>query len=454
MASLSKRSKATQETAHIMNNKKGSVIVIGGGWAGLTAAVKLTEHGHSVTLFESAKQLGGRARCVAFNKQAVDNGQHLMLGAYAQTLDMLSLCGVNLSNALLRETLNVHVIDKQKDNFTLTLNRLPAPLNILFAFITLPNIRMKDRVKTVLFLLKLRIDNFTLRSDITVKKLLRHQPEIIIKMLWEPLCIAALNTPISEASAKIFLNVLKDSFTRNSNASDLLIPKQDLGSLFVQPAIQYIEDHGGTILLGNKVDRISYNSIHPVVIDVTGNEYHAKHIVLAGSSQSTLALLEKSDLFEKTQQQLRAISYEPICTVYLQYENDVRLSQTMIGLTGCAGQWIFDRHCCGQPGLMAVVISASGSHMQLDKMTLAQLVNDELSTIFGWPDALKSFVIREKRATFKSHVDIDKLRPSISTSKDNLWLCGDYTAGPYPATLEAAVQSGVQCSQEIIQSMK
>jgi len=437
-----------------MNNKKGSVIIIGGGWAGLSAAIKLTEHGHPVTLFESAKQLGGRARCVAFNKQPVDNGQHLMLGAYTQTLDILNLCGVNLANALLRETLNIYVLDKRKSSFTLAPNRLPAPLNILFAFMTLPNVNLKDRMKTILFLLKLRVNNFKLKSDITVKKLLHHQPEVTIKMLWEPLCIAALNTTISEASAKIFLNVLKDSFTRSANASDLLIPKQDLGTLFVQPAMRYIEDHGGTILLGNKVDRISYNNIQPAVTDVSGNEYHAKHIVLAGSPQSTLALLEKSDLFEKTQQQLRAISYEPICTVYLQYEHDVRLSQTMIGLTGCTGQWIFDRHCCGQPGLMAVVISASGSHMQLDKMTLAQLINDELSAVFGWPDALKSFVIREKRATFKSHVDIDKLRPSITTSKDNLWLCGDYTAGPYPATLEAAVQSGVQCSQEIIQSMK
>ena len=437
-----------------MNTNPRTVAIIGGGWAGLSTAVKLTQQGHNVTLFESAKQLGGRARCVAFGEQRVDNGQHLLLGAYTETLNMLQLCGVNINNALLRSPLNIKVIERHGIEFNLLPNRLPIPLNVLRTLLTLPNLSLRERLKTVWFLLKIRLSGFKIGRDITVRKLLRHQPAIMVKMFWEPLCIAALNTAINEASAKIFLSVLKDSFTQNSDASDLLIPKIDLANLFVHPAMQYIEEHGGTFMLGKKIELIQKGNSKYTVTDAYGHQYDANDVVLAGSPKSTLALLEKSALLETTQKQLRQLSYEPICTIYLQYANDIRLPLPMIGLTNCTGQWIFDRHFCGQAGLMAVVISASGPHMQLDKMTLAQLISDELAELFNWPDANSSLVIREKRATFKAHVDIDKLRPNIITSEKNLWLCGDYTTGPYPATLEAAVQSGLQCSQEIIHSMK
>ena len=437
-----------------MSNSARKIAIIGGGWAGLSAAVKLTQRGHRVTLFESAKQLGGRARCVAFGEQRVDNGQHLLLGAYTETLNMLQLCGVNIDKAILRSPLKIKVIERLGTEFNLLPNRLPAPFNVLVAFLTLPSLSKRERLKTVWFLLKLRLCGFKISRDITVRKLLRHQPEIMVKMFWEPLCIAALNTSINEASAKIFLSVLKDSFTQNADASDLLIPKVDLANLFVHPAMQYIEEHGGTLSLGKKIDLIKKNNSKYTIIDAEGHQYNADDVILAGSPKSTLALLEKSALLETTQQQLQQLSYEPICTIYLQYADDIRLPLPMIGLTNCTGQWIFDRHFCGQAGLMAVVISASGPHMQLDKMTLAQLVSDELAELFNWPDASSSFVIREKRATFKAHVDVDKLRPDIATSEKNLWLCGDYTTSPYPATLEAAVQSGLQCSHEIIHSMK
>lgn len=437
-----------------MSNRSRKIAVIGGGWAGLSAAVKLTSHGYHVTLFESAKQLGGRARCVAFNEQRVDNGQHLLLGAYSQTLNILRLCHVDVDRVFLRTALNIKVIKRHGGIFHLLPNHLPAPLNILFAILNLSNLSINERLRTIWFLVKLRLTRFEISRDITVKKLLRRQPHTMIEMFWEPLCIAALNTGINEASAKIFLNVIKDSFTQGVDASDLLLPKIDLADLFVHPAMQYIEEHGGTLLLGKKIDLILTNNEISTIIDADGNPYTVDAIVLACSPQSTLALLEKSSLLETTQQQLSALCYEPICTIYLQYSHDIHLSQPMIGLTNCTGQWIFDRQFCGQAGLMAVVISADGPHMQIDKMTLAQLVSDELSELFGWPDANSTFVIREKRATFKAHVNIDKLRPSTNTAEKNLWLCGDYTSGSYPATLEAAVQSGLQCSQEIIHSMK
>ncbi len=429
--------------------KSGTVIIVGGGWSGLSAAADLLKNGYQVTLFESAKQLGGRARCVAFGKHRVDNGQHLLLGAYKQTLSMLKLCDVNISNTLLRKDLNLLVIDKNKQEFKLKPGNLPAPLNILTAFLALKNIPLRSRIQTCGFLIKLRLKNFTLKQDISVKKLLCHQPKIMIRQFWEPLCLAALNTSISDSSAQIFLNVLKDSFTQSSDASDFLIPKVDLANLFVHPAMQYIDKHGGNIVLGKKIVKIISHNQSPSVIDTEGNSFTADHIILAASPSSTLNLLENSALLESNQQFLNQFEYEPICTIYLQYPDNISLPQPMVGLSNCTGQWIFDRRFCNQPGLMAIVISASGAHMQLDKMTLAQIISDELSNLFGWPDADKSLVIREKRATFKSSVNIQEYRPNNATADARIWLCGDYTASRYPATLEAAVQSGLQCSQQI-----
>lgn len=437
-----------------MTPDKPSSIIIGGGWSGLAAASDLLKKGHQVTIFESAKQLGGRARCVAFGEQRVDNGQHLLLGAYKSTLSLLKTYNVDINTSLLRKQLNLLVIDKNKQTFNLRLGTLPAPLNILAAFIKLKDIPLIIKIKTCGFLIKLRLKNFSLKRDISVKKLLRHQPDVMIKKFWEPLCLAALNTSIADSSAQIFLNVLKDSFTQTPDASDMLIPKIDLASLFAHPAMQYIDQHGGNIVLGKKIVEITTDSSSANVIDIDGNHYSADHIILATSPSSALNILKKSCLLESEQQLLAQFEYEPICTIYLQYPSNISLPEPMVGLTNCTGQWIFDRGFCQQNGLMAVVISASGDHMQLDKMTLAQIVSDELAALFAWPDAEKSLVIREKRATFKAKVNINHYRPDTATTNSRIWLCGDYTLSRYPATLEAAVQSGLQCSQHISHSQQ
>ena len=449
MDSLADLSPGKKSTPALKSQTGQSIIIVGGGWSGLAAAVDLLEKGHHVTLFESAKQLGGRARCVAFGQHRVDNGQHLLLGAYKNTLSILAKCGITADDVLLRKPLRLLVIDKNKTRFDIKPGHLPAPLNILTALLNVSGTPLKARLKTCWFLIKLTFKGFSLKKDISVETLLEKQPRIFIERLWEPLCLAALNTPINEASAQIFLNVLKDTFTKESNASDLLIPIVDLANLYVHPAMTYIDQHGGTLHLGRKIVNILAHPDSPSVVDADGNCYTADHLVLACSPSATLALLEKSNILASMQTLLRQFDYQPICTVYLQYPKDICLSQEMVGLSHCTGQWIFDRRVCGQPGLMAVVISASGPHTALDKMTLAQLVSDELAALFDWPDAEKTLVIREKRATFASSVARSGHRPTNKTDQHRVWLCGDYTTRRYPATLESAVQSGLQCSQSI-----
>ena len=149
---------------------------------------------------------------------------------------------------------------------------------------------------------------------------------------------------------------------------------------------------------------------------------------------------------------LQQFQYEPICTVYLQYPESARLPVPMLGMLGGVGQWAFDRQLCGQPGLIAVVISSSGIHMAWPNSQLVDVISAELANLFPrWPQPASTHVIREKRATFASQVNINQSRPTNQTAVEGLWLAGDFTQTGYPATLEGAVRSGVQCTQQIIE---
>ena len=152
---------------------------------------------------------------------------------------------------------------------------------------------------------------------------------------------------------------------------------------------------------------------------------------------------------EKIAQQIEAIPFQPIYTVYLQYPTSVQLTHPMLGLDRCISQWLFDRgQIAAQHGLIAVVISAEGIHQDLSQEQLAQKVIQELHEQLGIADTpLWHKVIAEKRATFSC--DVNLTRPEYTTPIENLLLAGDFTAGDYPATLEGAVMSGIRCAEEM-----
>jgi predicted NAD/FAD-dependent oxidoreductase len=176
--------------------------------------------------------------------------------------------------------------------------------------------------------------------------------------------------------------------------------------------------------------------------------------VLALPPYVTAPLLEHQPALKALALNLQQFEYEPICTVYLQYPESVQLPVPMLGLLGSIGQWAFDRQICEQPGLIAVVISSSGIHMDWPNSQLVDVISTELANLFPtWPQPTNTQVIREKRATFASQVNINQSRPTNQTAIEGLWLAGDFTQTGYPATLEGAVRSGVQCTQQIIEQI-
>lgn len=432
------------------------VIIVGGGWAGLSAAVTLVKQGMSITLLESARQLGGRARRVAFEQQRVDNGQHLLIGAYRDTLTLMRNLGIDISKQLIRTPLSLTLRSLHGRGLQLSVPKLPAPLHLLVGLLRAKGFTVKERLRALQFGLYLFTHRTHLKQDMSVAELLAryNQPKHVVHALWEPLCIAMLNTPIAESSATIFLRILRDSFIYQRQDSDLLCTRSDLGCLLPDPATDFIEQHGGAIHLGQRVTKLNIDNSIINAVSVGDEVMRADHVILAVPPHICHDLLAAQPRLNDIAQKLKQLRYKPICTVYLQYPKHVTLDTHIIGMLGTMTQWVFDRRMNNQPGLMAAVISSSGAHMELDNTSLINKVTTELATLYPqWPSPTKTFVIREKRATFASCVDVNALRPENTTPVQGLWLAGDYTATGYPATLEGAVRSGLQCAQHVLATL-
>ncbi len=438
------------------------VIVTGGGWAGLAAAVELSSRGICVTVLEAAPQLGGRARHVSHGHQLIDNGQHLLLGAYRDTLRLLRLMGVPETTVLQRQPLHLLLKSPRQPDVRIRCPTLPAPLHLIMGLVRAEGLTMVDRLAALPLCRSILAagfrENNTARDISVATWLARHkQPPTLIRILWQPLCLAILNTPLESASSQVFVRVLRDAFARQRDDSDLLFSRVDLGSVFPTPAQHFIEAHGGTIMLNQRVKRLHLHdkAVHGVI--TTHQEIHADHVILAIPPVACQRLLEPHAEFHSITQRLARIHHEPICTVYVQYPSHVKLEMPMIGLLDTTSQWVFDRGLYGieQAGLMAVVISGPGEHMALNNHALSTCVVNELSQIFpDWPtpvhDAASAVIIREKRATFSCQTGIGSLRPTSALPIRGAWLAGDYTDTGYPATLEGAVRSGVQCARALL----
>ncbi len=426
-----------------------SVAIIGGGYAGMAAAVALAAQNIPVTVFESAKQLGGRARGVWHNDTQLDNGQHILLGCYHHTLKLVEQVGGNVGRDFLRLPLQLTIHNR----FELKAPPLPAPLHLLAGLLTAQGLSFTQRLRAARFMLALRRIHFALPHDMTALELLRahKQDDQLVRLLWEPLCISALNTPLHKASAQVLLNVLRDSLNGTRADSDILLPRIDFSALFPDRAAEYVRRHGGTVLASCSVEVIVPQGEKIEVVSAQGNRQFS-HVICAASPAAAIRLFRAVPQLAALAEQIEAIPHQPIYTVYLQYPEQVRLPQAMLGFDRCYTQWLFDKgQISGQHGLIAAVISAEGLHQDLEQEQLAQKVAQELSEHLGIMEApLWHKVIAEKRATFSCEPNLP--RPGHNTPLANVLLAGDYTAGDYPATLESAVMSGVRCADAILHS--
>ena len=433
--------------AHVMK-----VAVVGGGWAGCAAAVEATRLGHHVTLFEATRTAGGRARRVDVDHRgvslALDNGQHILIGAYAQTLKLMADVGINGAAALLRMPLTMQF----PGGSGLKLPKLPAPLDAAIGIMMAIGWSWRDKISLLATAARWQLGGFACAPQATVASLCTGLTPRVMTMLVEPLCVSALNTPADRASGQVFLRVMRDALFSASGGSNLLLPRVDLSALLPDAALSWLTTHAGQVHYGCRVQAIEKTgrgwhlaATRQEVVQradgVDGDEFDA--VILACPAHVAIRLVQGTGLpCDAWITAANNLTYEAITTVYA-LSRGQSLPVPMLALAfgdNCPAQFVFDRGQLGGPaGLLAFVVSASLG----DAATLAREVVAQAELQLGLQGLEVVQTIVEKRATFACTPGL--IRPGARIAP-GLLAAGDYVEGPYPATLEGAVRSGLHAA--------
>ncbi|MFN8984825.1 MAG: hydroxysqualene dehydroxylase HpnE [Burkholderiales bacterium] len=429
-----------------------NIAVIGGGYSGMAAAVRVVELGANVTVFEAAPVLGGRARRIEYQGHTLDNGQHILSGAYRELLRLFNVVDVP-SRAYERVPLALAM----PPHFSLRAPLLPAPLHMAMALLTAKGLSWSDRILAVRFMAKMKKAAFQCAGNLTVARLLQdhHQSATLTKFLWQPLSISALNTPLATASAQVFLNVLRDALAGEREASDLLLPKVDLTALFPEPAARWLAARGCNTHTGSRVTNLQTNEREASFM-VKDRLWSFDAAIVAVGPRQRGDVIPYLDAPPGS----TALQYEPIVTIYLCFTTDIELPMPMFGQAEGCVQWFFDRralslHRTEKTMIVAGVISASGAHDKMSHEELAAVAVAELRNhLPDLPDPDWHKVVTEKFATFACTPDTVRL--PTHTHLPNLFLAGDDIQNPeraYPATLEGAVRNGVSAAEQAVASI-
>ncbi len=420
------------------------VAVIGAGWAGLAAAVTATRAGHKVTLCEMSPWPGGRARQIHAppahaTEPAFDNGQHLLIGAYRETLRLMALVGVSLPEALGRAPLQL--VDVQGHGL-----RLPPgspTLSFLRGVMAHGGWSWGARCALLRHAAAWRWKGFHCDPGLTVSELTHALPRRVRDELIDPLCVAALNTPATEASAQVFLRVLRDALAGEPGSADLLFAKQSLSALWPEPATRWLQAHGATLRWHHRVHTLQLQGPQWLV-----NRDLFDEVIVATTSVEAGRLCRA--IAPVWAEQALALQHEPIATVYVRAPG-IRLPYPMAQLSCDArrpAQFVLDHgHWGGPPGQLALVVSGAGpwlaqGHDALTAAALRQLSQALGPQLHSPLTPLRTLV--DKRATFRCTAGLQRPPREIAPG---LQAAGDYVEGPYPATLEGAMQSGVQAAR-------
>ena len=441
------------------------VAVIGAGWAGCAAAVEATRLGHRVTLFDSARVAGGRARRVDSSLSgqplALDNGQHILIGAYTETLRLMQTLGVDPASNLLRLPLRLQFPGGEGLAFPAAAvlaawpggPRWPAALQAAWGIARARDWTWGDKASLFRLALRWRAGGFVCAPGLSVAALCADLSPRAMRELVEPLCVSALNTPADRACAQVFLRVMQDALFSQSGGADLLLPRVDLSALLPDAALAWLAEHGPAPRLGARVQTL-VRSPQGWQLGVSGGvdaeESQSEGfdaVLLACPPQEAARLAAATGSNADWAAQATGLQHEPIATVYARLAsppaNLISLPQPMLALHSDAeapAQFVFDRGQLGGPaGLLAFVVSASVG----DKALISAQVLAQGQAQLGLPLELVQTIV-EKRATFACTPGLQRPAALIAPG---LLACGDYVAGPYPATLEGAVRSGLHAAR-------
>ncbi len=466
------------------------VLVIGGGVAGLVTAVDCASRGFSVLLVEQKPHLGGRTYSFLHRETGdeVDNGQHLMMGCYHSTLRYLRT--INSSSTIsIQENLSITFRGEGGKKHELRTAPLVQPFNALVGMLRLQSLSLKNRIALLRFgvpLLFANPDTDTRLQSLTVTEWLDelHQPEDNKKYLWNIIAIGTLNDAPEKISAALFLKVLQSVFLGPRSNSVMVIPHRGLSAVLVDNAAEYIEHHGGKILLNTSVQSMSNEQLTVNNVVLSSGEVLQPNTVVCA-----VPYFDISKLFDETMLRLipelhttEQFVSSPIVTVHLWFDTHF-MEEEFAALLDSPIHWVFNhvaprrhdvediaeggsvkRHKTKMSGkkesalmFLSLVISGAAEFVEKSKDEILAMAVNEVHRYFpksAVAHLVHSLVIKEKRATFSPRVGLEHHRPSHTTSFNNLFLAGDWTDTKLPATIEGAAQSGYACGELVEKRLK
>ena len=423
------------------------VAVIGAGWAGAAAALTLARAGRQVTVFEATKNVGGRARVIDKDGRRFDNGQHLLLGAYERSLALIGSLHSTIDAAILRVPLSLTTAPGAASPLHMRAPNVAAPLHLLLAIATARGLSASDKFATLVWAAR-HLQGRVIADTATASEIITTQPEPARRLLWEPLCIAALNTLPNVASARVFVEVLRRAFTGDKRASDLIIPRVDLSRLFPEPAITEVTKLGGNIEIASPVLSISQTSTS-VRVTVRDGEQEFDHVVIATGPQHVSRLLNDAPATLGIKRALSELKYEPITTLHFEFTCVMPSVVTgMLMLDADPGQWLFWQQLANGHWRASVVISAHHRAHSETELTAATLT--QLQRSYQLPAPIWYIVVTEKRATYACTPDQVRILTELPKRMDRVLFAGDWCYPELPATLEAAVISGEHAARLIL----
>jgi hydroxysqualene dehydroxylase len=434
------------------------VLVVGTGFAGLSAAVRLARRGARVLVVEERRRLGGRASAFADPEtgEVVDNGQHALFGCYHETFAFLRDIGTD-GDVRLEERLDLEIVDRRGQRSRLTSASLPPPLHLVGGLVRWPALGWSDKIAALRAGLALRRLAGSDRDRAgdghqTVSEWLRAhgQTPRLSEVLWEPLAVAALNQSPDVAAAGPFVEVLARMFNGSRRDAAIGLPMKPLDQLYAEPARRLLESAGHQVRVGAPA-RLLVEGARAAGVEIDGKRIMAGQVVSSVPWFAFPAFAASVPALADLSASAGAMRASPIVTVNLWLDRTVT-DAPFVGLPGRTFQWVFDKGRLFGEAWSHLSLTSSGAEDIVSWTNDALIAHARRELGEALPAAVgaivrRSTAVRERRATF-SLAPGEPPRPGVDTPVEGLFLAGDWTDTGLPATIEGAVVSGHRAAEQ------